>query len=431
MTYLPAAIAALRFHNASSDELAKIPGRAWPELLEELDTAQLTLALGVQCCESIPHAARARIDRDIEKNAIRYDRLLAACRTIDAALRARGINYVVLKGISQSPEFTDNLRHRPQYDVDIYVPDESMAQACAAMREIGYQPSGVTEDPGADHIPVLIRKTGWKWRGDYFDPEMPPSLELHFRFWNSAGLGFDAPGVKEFWRRRTVCRVEDFEFPVLDRADALTYAAVHLLRHLLGGDLKARHVYEIAYALERSSRDEEFWSRWRESALPSCRTIEAIAFRLARDWFHCRLHPIAADAVKELPAAIQRWFALFGAASPSGKNELWLHLCLVDGQKARWQIARRRLLPVRRSRLVRNPHVAKAGRHLAWRVSFLAKRAVHHVRALAPTIHGAWVWYTGRSAGQDGFFRPGTLTQANRPPRSTNTDQADFQSAAD
>ena len=31
---------------------------------------------------------------------------------------------------------------------------------------------------------ILIRKTGWKWREDYFDPEMPTAVELHFAFWN-------------------------------------------------------------------------------------------------------------------------------------------------------------------------------------------------------------------------------------------------------
>jgi len=396
MTYLPAAIAALRFHEASTDELTGISEQAWPRLLHELDTAQLTLEFGARCRESLPFPARARIDRDAANNVERYDRVLAACRQIDAALRARGIEYVFLKGIAQSPDFTAEPRQRPQYDIDLYIPDDSIASACAAMRAIGYEPAGVTEDPGADHLPVMIRKTGWIWREDYFDPEMPPSLELHFRFWNSARSGFDVPGVADFWRSRTVCRVGDFEFPALNRVHRLTYGALHLLRHLLGGDLKARHVYEIAYFLEHSSCDNEFWGHWRTSALPSCTTIEAIAFRLARDWFHCRLHPIAADAVENLPAAVQRWFALFGTPAPAGKNELWLHLCLVSELSVQCRVARRRIFPVRRARVVRNPHMPNAGDDVRWRARFLARRALHHVKALVPTIRGAWVWYTGR-----------------------------------
>ena len=41
------------------------------------------------------------------------------------------------------------------------------------------------EDFPTDHLPALIRKTGWEWRGDFFDPEIPTAIELHHRFWNS------------------------------------------------------------------------------------------------------------------------------------------------------------------------------------------------------------------------------------------------------
>jgi hypothetical protein len=399
MTHVAAAIDALRFHEASTDKLARIPDAARQQFLRDLDTAQLTLALGARCPGALPSWLRTRIDRDLANNATRYGRLLATCREIDEALRARGIDYLLLKGLSQSLDYVDDPRHRPQYDIDIYVPDDSITAASAAMRETGYQPAGITEDPGADHLPVLIHKTGWSWRGDYFDPDMPPSLEIHFRFWNAAHLGFDAPGVMAFWRRRTTSRIGDFAFPALNRVDALTYASLHLLRHLLFGDLKSRHVYEIAYFLERSSANDEFWEQWRESALPSCRTLEAIAFRLARDSFHCQLHPTAAEAVGGLPAAIQRWFALFGDGRRSGKNELWLHLCLVDDRRVRWRIMLRRMFPTRRSRVVKSPHLPDSGAriaHLAWEASFLVRRAVHHVKALAPTIRGGWLWYAGR-----------------------------------
>ena len=53
------------------------------------------------------------------------------------------------------------------------------------MRGVGYEAVKEIAHNGSDHLPVMIRKTGWTWRGDYYDPEMPPSVELHFRFWNA------------------------------------------------------------------------------------------------------------------------------------------------------------------------------------------------------------------------------------------------------
>lgn len=397
MTRLPAVVEALRFHEASSESLARIPEQDWPKLLDELDRAHLTLTVGVRCREFLPASVRDRIDRNLLDNAARHERLLVAHRELEAALGAKGIDYIVLKGITQFPDYVDNPHHRPQYDIDLYCP----GNALAAVSELGYEPAGTTADPGADHLPVMIRKTGWTWRGNYFDPEMPPSLELHYRFWNPDHIGFEAPGVTEFWARRTGDR--------LNRADSLTYSCLHLLRHLLGGDLKLRHVYELAYFLDRSSRNVEFWMAWRPSRL------EAIAFRLARDWFRCSLHPAAAQAVDNLPANIQHWFARF-AQTPeldSDKSELWLHLCLIENRGTKCRIALRRLFPLRRSRVVLDAHVRDANplARVAYSLTFFARRALHHLGALAGFIAASRVW-------SEHSKTPAPRSPANRKSRS-------------
>ncbi len=368
---------ALRFHNPIPDGLATLPDRAWPDLLAALDRSHLTLALGVRCREFLPDQIRSRIDRDLAANRERYDRLVAAQVELTEAFSARRIEFVVLKGLNQWPYYCDDPWHRPQYDIDIYIPSEAMSAALKAVQALGYAAVNDKPDPGADHLPVMMRETQWRWRGDYFDVEMPPSLELHFRFWNPHGMRFYVGDVKQFWRRRTGGR--------LDVADGLSYSALHLLRHLLIGDLKLRHVYEIAHFLERSANDESFWTHWRETAVPACRVAEGIAFRLAADWFHCNLHPAARQAVERLPDAVGRWFGLFGS-SPGlitdrpNKNELWLHLCLVKGGRDRRAIAMDRLLPTRHSRVIPS-------------ASALAERSLHHFRTLAPTVRGAWLWW--------------------------------------
>jgi hypothetical protein len=370
---------ALRFHDRSAEDLKSIRPEEWPAVLEILDRAHLTLALGVRCRDFLPERVRIRIDADRAANGERYDRLVAAQAEITDALAARDVEYVVLKGLSQWPYYCDDPRDRPQYDIDIYVPSDAMSAATETVRTIGYETVNNTADPGADHLPVMIRRTDFTWRGDFFDPEMPPSLELHFRFWNPHGMRFYVGDVRQFWRRRRAGR--------LDPTDGLTYSALHLVRHLLTGDLHLRHVYEIAHFLERSCADESFWAPWKATGVLSCRAAEGIAFRLAAEWFHCRMHPAARQATEELPEAVKRWFRLFGC-SPAlitgrpNKNELWLHLCLVKNARDRRAIARQRLFPTRHSRVISD-------------ASALAQRSLHHLRTLGPTVRGAYVWWRG------------------------------------
>ncbi|HEY3824653.1 MAG TPA: nucleotidyltransferase family protein [Bryobacteraceae bacterium] len=424
-THFLAVLEALRFRDGSADDLHKIPENVWPAVLKATDSAHLTPALGVRCRDSLPESVRRRIENNLATNAVRYERLVAAHIEIDTALASRDIEYVVLKGLAQWPYYIDDPRLRPQYDIDIYVPDESRSAAAKAMRELGYTPVNNTPDPGADHLPVMIRRTGWTWRGDYFDPDMPASLELHFRFWNRETMRFDVGDLTPFWQRRLVRNVAGLELPMLDPVDGLSYSALHLLRHLLGGDLRLRHVYEIAHFLERSADDDAFWSRWRESALPLCRIAEGIAFRLAADWFHCNQHPHAQGAIEQLPEPVQRWFKLFSSSpelafskpdlasgkpdlafgehdlafGKSDKSELWLHFCLLNRAKDRCAIASRRLFPMRRARVVVDAHVpemtaALRMKRIAGEASFLAARALHHLRTLAPAIRGAYRWWS-------------------------------------
>jgi hypothetical protein len=405
--HLLAVLKALRFHDRSTREIEAIPESVWPALLHATDRAHLTLALGVRCRDSLPESARLRIDRNLAGNSARHRGLIAAHSQIADALSLYRIDYVVMKGLSQWPWYVDDPSQRPQYDIDIYVPRESMSGAAKAIHALGYGFLNGILDPGADHLPVMIRRTGWTWRDDYYDPEMPISLELHYRFWNPYTMRFDAADIAQFWRRRTVRQVWGLRFPTLDPVDGLSYSALHLIRHLFGGDLRLRHVYEIAHFLERSAEDDSFWDRWRDTGLVSCRVLEGIAFRLAQEWFHCELHPNAQEAIEQLPSPVNRWFSLFAFSSipetsHAGKNELWLHLCLLNNARDRRAVALRRLFPKRAGRVIQDPHLAAAKTGLALRLrrvtynaAFLANRLLHHARTFGPTIRGAWLWWSG------------------------------------
>jgi MFS family permease len=80
------------------------------------------------------------------------------------------------------------------------------------------------------------------------------------------------------------------------------------------------------------------------------RRLEAVVFKLATEWFGCRVAPRAQEEIEQLPEAAHTWFeqyALSPAASDfhPNKDELWLHFSLLDSRAECWRVARRRLFP--------------------------------------------------------------------------------------
>src|SRR5258708_37933826 len=166
-----------------------------------------------------------------------------------------------------------------------------------------------TEALPTDHLPALVRKTGWQWRNDFFDPEIPLAIELHVQFWNREQERFDAPGTEDFWQRHTT-------LPSLHPADALAYAALHVLKHVLTGNVRIFHVFELATMIRARQADAEFWAEWRSLHPPQLRRLGARAFRLAHEWFGGALSVTLEGELPGLPAASQAWFEHF-ALSPA------------------------------------------------------------------------------------------------------------------
>lgn len=396
---------ALRFHDRNVSGLEALKPAEWPDLLAMTDRERLTLALGLRCRDSLPSAVAERIDRNLGQNAERHACLITAYREIADALRAGGIEFLVLKGLTHGACYAAEACHRPQYDIDLYCPQYYSANAMRAIESLGYDALSRGEAAATDHFPVMIRKTGWKWRGDYFDPAMPFSVELHFRFWDERTERFRAGNGEGFWPGRLQRDFSGLYLPALSRADGLTYATWHLMRHLLRGDLRLYHVYELAYFMELSSGDETFWREWENRNPAGSRYTEAVAFRLAKEWFHCQMHASAVAAVERLPKPVNRWFELF-AMSPAlaierpNKDELWLHWSLVNNAAHRREIAIRRLFPVSRERVVADAHLTPENvtprvraRRIAIETQFVANRAVHHLRTLPPAIGSGMRWW--------------------------------------
>ncbi|MBZ5625221.1 MAG: MFS transporter [Acidobacteriia bacterium] len=401
-----------------SDSLERLSDQEWREALDFSDRSQLTLALRRHMREAMPQWVRERTDGDAAHNLQRLELLRQLYQCLSGRLAAAGIEFAALKGLAHCPDFGSLPEDRPQYDIDLYVPSEEMDRARDVVLALGYEPLESMESSPTDHIPALIRKTGWEWRGDIFDPEMPLAVELHFQFWNERLERLRAPGVEEFWSRRVTRETAGLRLPSLSRPDALGYASLHVLRHILQGSGRPFHVYEVACFLDSHAVDSEFWSAWRELHSAELRRLESVAFRLACEWFGCRPGSVAQEEMERLPAATQAWFEKF-ATSPAAwpfhprKDELWLHLSLLDSPRDAWSVARRRLLPGRLPGQVDAIYIPH--RDMSWSRralkqmrywAFVASRVRHHIAALPGTARSGvrWWWRTNGLGRQFWIF---------------------------
>jgi hypothetical protein len=347
----------------------------------------------------LPDAVRRRIDGNLADNARRFIRCIDAHEEIGETLTRRGVPFTVLKGLSHFPYFCDNPQFRPQYDIDLYCPIEHLAAARRAVSDIGYHAAARDAHARTDHLPTLVRNTGWQWRGDYYDPEMPLNLELHFRLWDHEMEFFDVAEAEQFWLRRTARGVGPTSIPALDLKDTVRYAAWHVTRHLLRGDLRPAHLYEFAHFLERTAADDCLWAHWKQAEIQAM-LAEALAARLASDCFHCRLNNSVLALISRLPTTTQKWFDLFSISPLLGrtrpnKDELLLHIALLSRPQSKIQIAARRLFPALPPGRVSYPNLSSpsspAGEWFRDAI-FLSSRASYHARTLAPLLWNGLRW---------------------------------------
>ena len=343
----------------------------WERALYYLHRNQLTLIA------NLPPEVQARRDGWYRANGERLSRLRATTGEVLAKLQGAGIEAVLLKGFARAGEYLPDPHARMHYDIDLYCPRVA-PQAAGALKVIGYEPIAGAESDAAGHLAPLARPTSWKWRDDFFDLETPAHVELHEILWVPRIECFTVSGLEEFWDRR-----ETDGYCTLSRHDTFAYRCLHLLRHLLRGDIRAAGVYEIAYFLHQNRGDDSFWRVWQSQYARDLQTSQAVCFALAHRWFGCEMHSTALAAAAGLRRDIRGWME-YSAASPvegfftPAKHELALHFALVDSLGAKCRVALRRLLPVR--------HTARMWEDRPAYYARLRSRAMYHARALVPTL---------------------------------------------
>jgi len=373
-------LAALHLSQPDTRELSRLNDASWREALDFSDRWQLTLTLRGLAGIGKPSWARERMEQNAAHNVERNERLEELYRAIVGTLVRSDIDFVALKGLTHCPDFGSRPVERTQCDIDLYVP-QYIEDARDAVAALGYESMEKLEDFPTGHLPPLIRKTGWQWKGDYYDPDIPFGIELHFEWWNEDVEHLRVPGLEAFWQRRMRRRIAGIPMPVLAPADALGYACLHLLKHVLRGSARPFHVLEVARFLDARSADDEFWQNWDAAHSPELRRLEAVMFRLAHAWFGPAMHPHVEQEMRALPAGTRAWFDEFALSPAAGlfrsnKDELWLHASLLESRSAIASVARRRLFPERLPSPVDATHLPES--EMTWR-----RRALKHLRYAA------------------------------------------------
>ncbi|MFL6353288.1 MAG: MFS transporter [Bryobacteraceae bacterium] len=404
-----AVLEALQLSNPDTKLLESLNETEWNRLLHFCDTSQLTLILGHFCGPSLPERVRARIDLNYRNNAERFARLNASLFEILDCLQSRGIDAVTLKGHAHSPHFTPDPLARVQGDIDLWCRGESVFEAQRGLGELGYLSLCKAE---GRHLPPMARPSAWQWRGDYFAPDLPIPVDLHYSLWDEKKEHIAGPPEHEFWDRRLQILVDGRAIPVLCQADTLAFATLHLLMHVLHGDLRLQRAWEIAHFVHTRADDEDFWRGWQQLHPPALRQLEAIVIALTADWFGCRYATPLEEEKQKLPDDVKLWMERY-AVSPvealftPNKHELWLNMALLNARRDKIDVFVRRLFPVRLVGASASRSTDDAGRSVTMRrgLKFVVSRSLHHSRTLVPSLAGGinW-WWIRQGLGRDFVF---------------------------
>src|SRR5258708_7451403 len=169
--------ASLRLDRPGTEGLRTLDDADWRSLLAISDRMHVTLSLASRHRDIVPEWVRERLDRNIAGNAKCLERNRNAFTEIAAELDRQGIEVAILKGLSHDAPL------RPQGDLDLFCTSETAFKAQEIVVALGYEPITQLNEFAADHLLLLIRRTGGQRRGDFFDPDKPSSAEIHFRLW--------------------------------------------------------------------------------------------------------------------------------------------------------------------------------------------------------------------------------------------------------
>jgi hypothetical protein len=403
--------ASLSFQNVVAvnalERLARFPENQWPSLFAYTDPAGLTLYLLAAFEErglaaSLPGPVLEALVLRREKNRQRLKRTLELAAGLVDLLNAAGLHAAFLKGFTLQPEFVASAERRVQYDLDLYLSEKDALRAHRLLMERGYEQIGDRESSRSGHLTTLLQKTGWEWLGDFYDLEIPRAVELHYQLWNGEFECLPVEISPDPLKRICWRDFDGMSLPGLCPEDQVTNVVLHSMRHILHGDLRISHLYEIGYFLERHAEDHALWQGWSSQAHTSLQRLAAVVFAITSEIFGAPRGPRAEPLVE---AWAQRFSSTLCQLETNSKYEVILHLALLRNWRDKALVLRRRLLPMRLPGLVDAVFVAESQLTLPRRALrfvrqtfFVMRRGWFHLRAI-PRFAWAWAaWSASRTS---------------------------------
>ncbi len=164
------------------------------------------------------------------------------------ALRADGIEVILLKGVHLAEVVYGNRALRPMYDVDILVRQTDLLRAEVKLLEMGYGPAVISNNgfdfAGHHHLPPLAKPGGGK-------------IEIHWSIERpDTPFKIDVDGL---WKRARPAVIAGVEGLVLSPEDLILHLCLHAsFDHEF--DFGLRSLWDIAEVL-RHYRDEIDWEQ--------------------------------------------------------------------------------------------------------------------------------------------------------------------------
>ena len=398
--FVLAFLGALQFKNGRSDDLRLLDDANWEKLLQFTDRSHLTLLLEGLDPDVYPSWVADRLSRNIQDNSKRYETICTVYREIARALSEAKVEHLVIKGFTHAPTFVKQAHLRMQSDIDIFVPRDHISAARTAILQLGYEEQNLPQSPTVDHLPALVRPATGPWRGNHFDPDILPSIELHFCLWNEETSHLPLEVDEAFWNRRSHRNVGALEFVGLIPVDQLAFLSLHILRGLFQTEWVVRHVYELAFFLNNHAADRDFWKSWRETHSERTRSLQAIAFKLASLWFQCEIPQEAMEQIEKASPHIKQWLIHF-SDSPiqwmftPNSDSVWLHVSLMPSLPLKLRIALRTLLPKRIPPLRTGIIIQRTTSNgaLVSYLIYVGKRIRHYAYSLSRSVWRGTRWW--------------------------------------
>jgi Uncharacterised nucleotidyltransferase len=343
--------------------------------------------------DSLPLAVNQRLQKNLSDNRARMRALLQDSAEVQAEFQRANISYAVLKGFSLCPSSVPISELRHQLDLDFLIDEGGASKAREILEKAGYRLHGIsgrTWEFKKNEVPRFSTKNMYK---DGFGR----TVELHIEPMQ--------PGRESLLSRREFREIEGVTMPVLAPADLFLRQGMHAFKDVCSSFLRASHLLEFYRNVCAHGDDPAFWSEVSELAKEDPRAVVGLGVVLQLIESVMRVEAplkLAMWTMLRLPAAVQRWIALYGlncvyGMHPGTKLYLLLQRELEAAGMTFARPARTALVPTRLPQVIipasaDDTMILRTQRH-ALQFQYVAQRLRFH---LVEGLRYAWASYRWR-----------------------------------